>query len=141
MAAQKKQQKGLRKFYRETIAELRKVSWPTRSEAIHLTRVVLIVIFDGCVSGHPGLSFHPVVRIDPGCLEATRLLLEVQTMDINENEEQMDEIEPQSSDPQPVPEPEDGTNLKKKHSVDPGIENLKNGIQELKKRTLKLKAS
>ncbi len=45
MAAQKKQQKGVRKFYRETAAELKKVSWPTRAEAIHLTRVVLIVIF------------------------------------------------------------------------------------------------
>jgi preprotein translocase subunit SecE len=45
VAAQKKQQKGIRKFYRETTAELKKVSWPTRSEAIHLTRVVLIVIF------------------------------------------------------------------------------------------------
>ena len=45
MAAQKKQTRGIRKFYRETIAELKKVSWPTRSEAIHLTRVVLIVIF------------------------------------------------------------------------------------------------
>ena len=45
MATQKKQQRGLRKFYRETIAELRKVSWPTRDEAIQLTRVVLIVIF------------------------------------------------------------------------------------------------
>jgi len=33
------------KFYRETSAELRKVSWPTRDEAIQLTRVVLIVIF------------------------------------------------------------------------------------------------
>ena len=45
MAAQKSQPRGIRKFYRETIAELRKVSWPTRSEAINLTRVVLIVIF------------------------------------------------------------------------------------------------
>ena len=45
MAAQKKQQKGIRKFYRETIAELKKVSWPTRDEAIHLTKVVIIVIF------------------------------------------------------------------------------------------------
>ena len=45
MAAQKKQKKGLSKFYRETTAELKKVSWPTRAEAIHLTRVVLIVIF------------------------------------------------------------------------------------------------
>jgi preprotein translocase subunit SecE len=45
VAAQKKQPRGIRKFYRETVAELRKVSWPTRSEAINLTRVVLIVIF------------------------------------------------------------------------------------------------
>jgi len=45
VAAQKKQSKGLSKFYRETTAELKKVSWPTRAEAIHLTRVVLIVIF------------------------------------------------------------------------------------------------
>jgi preprotein translocase subunit SecE len=44
VAAQKKQTRGIRKFYRETIAELRKVSWPTRSEAINLTRVVLVVI-------------------------------------------------------------------------------------------------
>jgi preprotein translocase subunit SecE len=45
VAAQKKQPRGIRKFYRETVAELRKVSWPTRPEAINLTRVVLIVIF------------------------------------------------------------------------------------------------
>jgi preprotein translocase subunit SecE len=45
VAAQKTQTRGIRKFYRETTAELKKVSWPTRSEAIHLTRVVLIVIF------------------------------------------------------------------------------------------------
>ena len=45
MAAKKKQRKGLSKFYRETSAELRKVSWPSRAEAIQLTRVVLIVIF------------------------------------------------------------------------------------------------
>jgi preprotein translocase subunit SecE len=45
VATKKNQPRGLRKFSRETIAELRKVSWPTRSEAIQLTRVVLIVIF------------------------------------------------------------------------------------------------
>lgn len=45
MAAKKKQQKGLAKFYRETTAELKKVSWPTREEAVQLTKVVLIVIF------------------------------------------------------------------------------------------------
>ncbi len=45
MAAQTKQSRGISKFYKETMAELRKVSWPTREEAINLTRVVLIVIF------------------------------------------------------------------------------------------------
>ena len=45
MTAQKKQSRGIGKFYRETMAELRKVSWPTREEAISLTRVVIIVIF------------------------------------------------------------------------------------------------
>lgn len=31
------------RFYRETVGELRKVSWPTRQEAINLTIIVLIV--------------------------------------------------------------------------------------------------
>ena len=44
MAAKKSQPRGIQKFYRETIAELKKVSWPTRKEAISLTKVVLIVI-------------------------------------------------------------------------------------------------
>ena len=33
----------IRRFWRETIGELRKVTWPTREEALSLTRVVLIV--------------------------------------------------------------------------------------------------
>ena len=36
---------GVRQFLKETIGELRKVSWPTRSEAWNLTIVVLIVLF------------------------------------------------------------------------------------------------
>ena len=32
-------------FFKETLGELRKVSWPTRSEAWNLTIVVLIVLF------------------------------------------------------------------------------------------------
>ena len=44
MAKQRTKSGGIRGFYWETIAELKKVSWPTRSEAIQLTRVVLIVI-------------------------------------------------------------------------------------------------
>ncbi len=35
---------GLRKNLRETIGELRKVSWPTVQETLNLTKVVIIVI-------------------------------------------------------------------------------------------------
>jgi len=35
---------GLQLFVKETIGELKKVSWPTRSEAWNLTIVVLIVL-------------------------------------------------------------------------------------------------
>ena len=39
-----KQSNAIVRFYRETVAELRKVTWPTRQEALNLTRVVVIVI-------------------------------------------------------------------------------------------------
>ena len=38
------QQNALQRFGRETVGELRKVSWPTRPEALSLTRVVVIVM-------------------------------------------------------------------------------------------------
>jgi len=44
VARARKQSGGIRGFYRETVAELRKVTWPTQSEAINLTRVVVVVI-------------------------------------------------------------------------------------------------
>ena len=31
-------------FYRETMGELRKVSWPTRDEAMNLTMIVVVVL-------------------------------------------------------------------------------------------------
>jgi preprotein translocase subunit SecE len=31
-------------FYRETVGELRKVSWPSRAEAMNLTGIVLVVL-------------------------------------------------------------------------------------------------
>jgi len=40
----KKKPGGLRLFFRETRSELRKVSWPTRKEALSLTRIVVIVM-------------------------------------------------------------------------------------------------
>lgn len=44
MAAKKKtgkNQNGIQRFVRETTGELRKVSWPSRDEAWHLTLVVI----------------------------------------------------------------------------------------------------
>jgi preprotein translocase subunit SecE len=35
---------NIKTFVRETTGELKKVSWPTRPEAINLTKIVLIVI-------------------------------------------------------------------------------------------------
>jgi preprotein translocase subunit SecE len=35
----------VQKFFQETIGELRRVSWPTRQEAIRLTEIVIVVIF------------------------------------------------------------------------------------------------
>ncbi len=40
-----KQPNRLMRWYRETIGELRKVSWPTTHEAVRLTEIVLIVMF------------------------------------------------------------------------------------------------
>jgi preprotein translocase subunit SecE len=40
----RKQPNAIQRFYRETIGELRKVSWPTREEAVNLTTITLIVI-------------------------------------------------------------------------------------------------
>ncbi len=47
MAQRKRSARGnpVARFYRETIGELRKVTWPTRQEAINLTIIVLIVTF------------------------------------------------------------------------------------------------
>ena len=39
-----RQPNRVQRYFRETIGELRKVSWPSRQEAINLTIVVLIVI-------------------------------------------------------------------------------------------------
>jgi preprotein translocase subunit SecE len=40
----RKQSNFVSRYFRETIGELRKVTWPTRQEATSLTIVVLIVI-------------------------------------------------------------------------------------------------
>ncbi len=35
---------AVRKYFGETIGELRKVHWPTREEALFLTRIVVVVV-------------------------------------------------------------------------------------------------
>ncbi|MGB7537917.1 MAG: preprotein translocase subunit SecE [Anaerolineales bacterium] len=40
----RKQQNFISRFVSETVGELRKVSWPTRDEALRLTAIVLVVL-------------------------------------------------------------------------------------------------
>ena len=40
----RKQPNAVQRLYRETVGELRKVTWPTRQEARNLTGIVLLVI-------------------------------------------------------------------------------------------------
>jgi len=44
-AVARKRQLGIVRYLRETVAELRKVNWPTRQEATQLTIIVLVVVF------------------------------------------------------------------------------------------------
>jgi preprotein translocase subunit SecE len=44
LAEKTNQQNAVARFYRETVGELRKVSWPTRAEATNLTIIVIIVL-------------------------------------------------------------------------------------------------
>ena len=39
-----RKQNAIQRFTRETVGELRKVSWPTRQEAWQLTVIVLVVL-------------------------------------------------------------------------------------------------
>ena len=43
-AASRKRPNIIIRFFRETVAELRKVNWPTRQEATQLTVIVLLVV-------------------------------------------------------------------------------------------------
>lgn len=44
MAEKEKKQNAVQRFMRETVGELRKVSWPTWSEVRQLTGIVLVVM-------------------------------------------------------------------------------------------------
>jgi preprotein translocase subunit SecE len=39
-----KKQNAIQRYFRETAGELRKVSWPTRQEAMNLTVIVIVVM-------------------------------------------------------------------------------------------------
>ena len=41
--AQRKQENAIIRYFRETWFELKKVSWPTRREAVNLTIIVILV--------------------------------------------------------------------------------------------------
>ncbi len=41
---EKRKQNAIRRFFRETIGEIRRVTWPTREEATYLTILVLITM-------------------------------------------------------------------------------------------------
>ena len=43
-----KKQNPIQAFFRETVGELRKVSWPSRREVVQLTTIVLIVMVLMC---------------------------------------------------------------------------------------------
>jgi preprotein translocase subunit SecE len=43
IAANKKQENAIVRYFRETWFELKKVSWPTRAEAVNLTIIVVVV--------------------------------------------------------------------------------------------------
>jgi preprotein translocase subunit SecE len=42
--AERKEPNFVQRYYRETVGELRKVTWPTREEATNMTILVLIVL-------------------------------------------------------------------------------------------------
>jgi preprotein translocase subunit SecE len=44
MALVRKEPNAIQRWYRETVSELRRVSWPSRSEARSLTIIVIIVM-------------------------------------------------------------------------------------------------
>ena len=61
---ERRQPNRFQRFFRETIGELRKVTWPTRQEAINLTIIVLIVTFSmSALLGVLDLLFNKVFAL------------------------------------------------------------------------------
>ena len=60
----RKRQNFIQRFFRETVGELRKVSWPSRTEAINLTRiVVMVIILVGALLGVLDLLFTRIFAL------------------------------------------------------------------------------
>jgi preprotein translocase subunit SecE len=54
----------IQKFFQETIGELRKVSWPTRREAIRLTWIVIgVIVVMAIVFGGLDLIYSKIFAI------------------------------------------------------------------------------
>ena len=67
MPAKKKKQtliQRIQRFWRETIGELRKVTWPTPQEAWKMTRLVLVVmVLTAMLLGVLDLAFSRLIKL------------------------------------------------------------------------------
>jgi len=64
LAEKAKKQNAIQRYLNETTGELRKVSWPTRQEAVQLTIIVLIVmVFMGIFLGGMDLIAGHVLNL------------------------------------------------------------------------------
>ena len=62
--AKSKKQNPIQAFFRETTGELRKVSWPTWTEARQLTFIVLaVMIFMGILLGATDAGAHALLNL------------------------------------------------------------------------------
>ncbi len=67
MAEKVKKQNAVQRYVNETTGELRKVSWPTREEALQLTLIVVVVmIFMGAFLGLVDLIGRSLLRLALG---------------------------------------------------------------------------
>ncbi len=67
MAEKGKKQNSIQRYISETTGEMRKVSWPTRQEAIQLTIIVIVVmVFMGAFLGLVDLIAGHVLNLALG---------------------------------------------------------------------------
>jgi preprotein translocase subunit SecE len=62
--AKSKKTNPVQSFFRETFGELRKVSWPTRREALQLTGLVIVVmVVVGAILGFTDAGAHGLLAL------------------------------------------------------------------------------